>query len=42
MTGYVLLALPAILAVALMFINPEHMNLLFTERMGRLMLLGPS
>jgi len=40
MTGYVLLALPAFLAVALMFINPEHMNLLFTERMGRLMLLG--
>ena len=40
MTGYVLLALPAFLAVALMFINPEHMNLLFTERMGRLMLMG--
>jgi tight adherence protein B len=40
MTGYVLLALPAFLAVALMFINPEHMNLLFTERIGRLMLLG--
>jgi tight adherence protein B len=40
MTGYVLLALPAFLAVALMFINPDHMNLLFTERMGRLMLLG--
>jgi len=40
MTGYVLLGLPAALAVALMFINPEHMNLLFTERMGRLMLMG--
>ena len=40
MTGYVLLALPAFLAVALMFINPEHMNLLFTERIGRMMLLG--
>ena len=40
MTGYVLLALPAFLAVALMFINPEHMNLLFAERMGRMMLLG--
>ena len=39
-TGYVLLALPAVLAVALMFINPEHMNLLFRERMGQLMLLG--
>ena len=40
MTGYVLLGLPAALACALMFINPEHMNLLFTERMGRLMLMG--
>jgi tight adherence protein B len=40
MTGYVLLALPAALAVALKFINPEHMDLLFTERMGRLMLCG--
>ena len=40
MTGYVLLALPAFLAVALMFINPDHMNLLFTEKIGRMMLLG--
>jgi len=39
MTGYVLLALPAFLAVALMFINPEHMNMLFHERVGR-MLIG--
>ncbi len=39
-TGYVLLALPAVLAIALMFINPEHMNLLFRERMGQMMLLG--
>jgi tight adherence protein B len=38
MTGYVLLALPAFLAVALMFINPEHMNTLFTERAGKLMI----
>ena len=38
MTGYVLLALPAFLAVALMFINPEHMNLLYTERAGRMMI----
>ena len=30
-TGYVLMALPAFLAVALMFINPEHMNLLFED-----------
>ena len=39
-TGYVLLALPAALAVALMFINPEHMKLLFTERMGQTMIIG--
>lgn len=37
-TGYVLLALPAALAVALMFINPDHMKLLFTERMGQQMI----
>jgi tight adherence protein B len=40
LTGYVLLALPAFLAVALMFINPEHMNLLFRERMGQMMLMA--
>jgi tight adherence protein B len=39
-TGYVLLALPAVLAIALMFINPDHMNLLFRERLGQMMLLG--
>ena len=39
-TGYVLMALPAFLAVALMFINPEHMNLLFEERIGQMMILG--
>ena len=39
LTGYVLLALPAFLAVALMFINPDHMNLLFRERMGQTMLM---
>jgi len=38
-TGYVLLALPAVLGIALSFINPEHMNMLFRERMGQ-MLLG--
>lgn len=38
LTGYVLLGLPVFLAVALMFINPEHMQLLFTERIGRMML----
>jgi tight adherence protein B len=39
-TGYVLLALPAFLAVALSFINPDHMGLLFKERTGQLMLMG--
>jgi len=37
-TGYVLLALPAALAIVLSFINPGHMNLLFQEHMGRMML----
>ncbi len=39
-TGYVLLALPAVLAIALSFINPEHMELLFKERLGQQMLIG--
>src|SRR6185503_18221377 len=39
-TAYVLLSLPAFLAVALSFINPDHMGLLFRERMGQMMLLG--
>jgi tight adherence protein B len=39
-TGYVLLALPAFLCVALSFINPDHMNLLFRERMGQIMLMA--
>jgi tight adherence protein B len=39
-TGYVLMALPAFLAIALMFINPEHMNLLFEERVGQMMILA--
>lgn len=38
LTGYVLLALPAFLMVALAFINPEHMNLLFREHIGHLLL----
>jgi tight adherence protein B len=37
-TGYVLLGLPAVMLVGLTFINPEHMGLLFTERMGQMML----
>ncbi len=39
LTGYVLLALPVVLSMALMFINPEHMNLLFRERMGQMLLM---
>jgi len=38
-TGYVLLALPAVLGIALSFINPEHMNMLFRERMGQMLLM---
>ena len=38
-TGYVLMALPAFLALALSFINPEHMNRLFEERIGQLMVV---
>ena len=40
MTGYVLLALPAFLTVAISFINPDHVSLLFKERMGQMMLVG--
>ena len=39
-TGYVLLALPAVLGVVLSYLSPDHMNTLFTEPMGRTMLLG--
>jgi tight adherence protein B len=39
-TGYVLMALPAFLALALSFINPEHMQMLFEEQMGHYMILG--
>jgi tight adherence protein B len=39
-TGYVLLALPAALAIALSFINPDHMQSLFRERIGQMMLMG--
>ena len=38
LTGYVLLALPAFLAIALAFINPEHMQLLFREHIGHVLL----
>jgi len=40
LTGYVLMGLPAALAIALSFINPDHMNLLFNEKMGRMMILA--
>lgn len=39
-TGYVLLALPAFLAVALSLINPDHMNMLFKDRIGQTMIAG--
>jgi tight adherence protein B len=39
-TGFVLLALPAGLAVALSFIAPGQMQLLFTEPMGHMMIVG--
>jgi tight adherence protein B len=38
-TGYVLLALPPALGVALMYLNPEAMQPLFRERMGQMMIL---
>jgi tight adherence protein B len=37
-TAFVLLALPAALGVALMFINPEHMDVLFKTRIGQMLL----
>jgi tight adherence protein B len=40
LTGYVLLALPAFLGVALMFINPEHMQLLFQHPIGHMLLIA--
>jgi tight adherence protein B len=39
-TGYVLLALPAALAMALSSISPDQMQLLFRDPMGQMMLLG--
>jgi tight adherence protein B len=39
-TGWVLLALPAVLCIALAFINPDHMNLLFHNPMGQMLLVG--
>jgi len=39
-TGYVLLALPAALAIALTYINPEFMGPLFRERIGQMMIVA--
>jgi tight adherence protein B len=39
-TGYVLLALPAVLGIVLSYLSPDHMNTLFTEPMGKMMLLA--
>ncbi len=39
-TGYVLLALPAALAIALTFIDPEHMQVMYREHLGQMMLMG--
>ena len=39
-SGFVLLALPAFLAVALSAINPEHMRPLFEERIGHMLIAG--
>jgi tight adherence protein B len=39
-TGFVLLALPAFLAVALTLLNREHMRPLFEEPMGRTMIVA--
>ena len=37
-TGYVLLGLPAFLAISLSFINPEHMDLLFKDQIGQMLI----
>jgi tight adherence protein B len=39
-TGYVLLALPPVLGVVLSYLSPDHMNALFTEQMGKTMLMS--
>ena len=39
-TGYVLLGLPAALAIALSFINPDHMHILFHEHIGQMLLMA--
>ena len=39
-TGYVLVALPAFLGVALSMINPTHMDMLFKDRIGQTMIVA--
>ena len=39
-TGYVLLALPAFLGIALTFINPAHMKVLFEDHIGQMLLVA--
>jgi tight adherence protein B len=39
-TGFVLLAVPAFLAVALSVVNPDHMKPLFEERVGQMMIVA--
>ena len=38
-TGYVLMGLPPFLAVALQFMNPEHMELLFKDSIGQMLIM---
>jgi tight adherence protein B len=38
-TAFVLLSLPPALGIALTLLNPEHMQLLFSDKMGQMMLL---
>jgi tight adherence protein B len=38
-TAFVLLSLSPALAIVLSFVNPEHMDLLFTERIGQILLI---
>jgi tight adherence protein B len=38
-TAFVLLSLSPALAIVLSFVNPEHMDLLFTERIGQILLV---
>ena len=39
-TGYVLVALPAFLGIALSMINPDHMDMLFKDRIGHTMIVA--